>query len=29
MRRLVKRKCATLGYLGGLIAVSYLLSRFL
>lgn len=29
MRRLLKRKCVTLGYLGGLIAVSYLLSRFL
>ena len=29
MRRLVKRKCVTLVYLGGLIAVSYLLSRFL
>ena len=29
MRRLLTRKCVTLGYLGGLIAVSYLLSRFL
>ena len=29
MRRLVKRKCVTMGYLGGLITVSYLLSRFL